>query len=167
MKKPYLLGIDIGTSALKCVIFNANGQEVVISRGLPDIIRLQPGWSELDSNILWQAIEKLIQEVTSNPTIADGRIEGIGITGTCCGSWLFDADVFPVRNAILWNDGRAADIMGQWQKMEFWTKYFEFLEMRFFRATRFRLCAGFLKMNPSQLKKHITFYFAKILCVSS
>ena len=115
MKKFYLLGIDIGTSAIKCVIFNTEGQEVVISRGVPDIIRLQPSWSELNSDALWQIIENLLREVTSNPAIDGGRIEGIGITGTCCGSWLFDADVHPIRNAILWNDGRAADIIGQWQ----------------------------------------------------
>jgi sugar (pentulose or hexulose) kinase len=115
MKKSYLLGIDIGTSALKCVVYNSAGQEVAISRGVPNLIRLKPGWSELNSDVLWQLIENLLREVMLHPAIADGKIEGIGITGTCCGSWLFDADVRPVRNAILWNDGRAADIIGQWQ----------------------------------------------------
>ena len=116
MKKTYMLGIDIGTSAIKCVVFNTEGHEVAVSRGVPDLIRLQPGWSELNSDNLWQIIENLLREITSDPAIADGRIECIGITGTCCGSWLFDADIRPVRNAILWNDGRAADIIGQWQK---------------------------------------------------
>ena len=64
MKKTYMLGIDIGTSAIKCVVFDTEGHEVAVSRGAPDIIRLQPGWSELNSDNLWQIIENLLREIT-------------------------------------------------------------------------------------------------------
>jgi sugar (pentulose or hexulose) kinase len=44
MAERFLLGIDIGTSVAKSVLFNARGQEIAVSRRTPDVIRAQTGW---------------------------------------------------------------------------------------------------------------------------
>ena len=41
-------------------------------------------------------------------------IAAIGVSGTACGAWLV-RDGEPVRPAILWNDGRAASIVADWE----------------------------------------------------
>lgn len=103
---------------VKCVIFNRHGEEVAISRRKPEIRREHPGWSELSMELLWEKVKAALREVTSNAAAQGGRVVGIGLTGTCCSSWLVDGNGRPVRNAILWNDGRAADIIGEWQRTD-------------------------------------------------
>ncbi len=116
MTDSYLLGIDVGTSVVKSVVFDRQGNEIAISRRTPEIIRLHPGWSEASMEALWQDVKDTLKEVAASQALEGGEIVGIGISGTCCSSWLLDAQGNPVRNAILWNDGRAADIIGEWQR---------------------------------------------------
>lgn len=118
MPEPYLLGIDVGTSVLKCVVFDRHGTEVAISRRRPTIIREHPSWSELSMHDLWEEVKDALREVTADEAIKGGKIQGVGTTGTCCSSWLVDENAEPVRNAILWNDGRAAEIIGEWQRSD-------------------------------------------------
>jgi sugar (pentulose or hexulose) kinase len=112
----YLLGIDVGTSVVKSVLFNLKGEELVVSRRTPSILRNQPGWSEMSMDGLWADVVATLREVAASDTLKHGEIAGIGLTGMCCSSWLLDGAGQPVRNAILWNDGRAADIIGDWQR---------------------------------------------------
>lgn len=112
----YLLGIDVGTSVVKSVLFDPQGRELAVSRRIPAIIREKPGWSELTMESLWQDVAATLREVTAGDAARGGQIVGIGLSGTCCSSWLLDEAGRPVRNAILWNDGRAADIITGWQR---------------------------------------------------
>lgn len=112
----FLLGIDVGTSVVKSVLFDLQGREVVVSRRIPAIIRERQGWSEMSMEALWQDVVATLREVAASDAVKRGEIAGIGVSGTCCSSWLLNADGQPVRNAILWNDGRAASIIGDWQR---------------------------------------------------
>ena len=105
----YLLGIDVGTSVVKSVLFDLQGREVVVSRRIPAIIRERQGWSEMSMEALWQDVVATLREVAVSDALTHGEIAGIGVSGTCCSSWLLNADGQPVRNAILWNDGRAGN----------------------------------------------------------
>ncbi len=116
MPEQFLLGIDIGTSVVKSVLFNTRGEEIAVSRRTPEIIREQTGWSEVSMEVLWGDVQATLRDVAADARAQAGEIAGIGLTGTCCSSWLLDGEGQPVRNAILWNDGRAADIIGQWQQ---------------------------------------------------
>lgn len=116
VSKPYLLGIDLGTSDLKSVVFDKSGREIAISYRTPELIRPHPNWQEVDMERIWAAVKETVGEVVANPETQEGEIIAIGITGVCCGSWLVDEDVRPVRNAILWNDGRAVDIVAEWSR---------------------------------------------------
>ncbi|MFO7322385.1 MAG: FGGY-family carbohydrate kinase [Chloroflexota bacterium] len=112
----YLLGIDVGTSVVKSVLFNLRGEEIVVSRRTPAIIRERQGWSEMSMEALWQDVLATLREVASSEALRHGEIAGIGLSGMCCSSWLLDDAGRPVRNAILWNDGRAASIIADWQR---------------------------------------------------
>ncbi len=65
---------------------------------------------------LWQDVAETVREATRSEALQHGEVRGIGLSGTACGLWLLDGQGRPVRNAILWNDGRAADIVGEWQQ---------------------------------------------------
>jgi len=114
-QKPLLLGIDVGTSSIKCVVFDEYCREVAISNQSPHIISKKPGFSEISMHDLWQQVYSVIKDAIAQINSQKESILGIGISGTACGSWLLDENKEPVGNAILWNDGRAADIVGLWQ----------------------------------------------------
>src|SRR5215210_888493 len=112
MTDRYLLGIDVGTSLSKSVLFDVRGQEVAVGRRESRVERPRPGWSEADMESVWSLTLDSIREVCSAGR--GERVAGIGITGTCCGAWLVDEQGHPVRPAVLWNDGRASEILAEW-----------------------------------------------------
>ena len=109
-----LLGIDVGTSVVKCVLFDTGGRELAVARRESPVERPHPNWSEANMDTVWERVLATIREVAAEGRGA--RVAAVGITGTCCGAWLVDAAGRPVRTAILWNDGRAADIVDEWQR---------------------------------------------------
>ncbi len=109
-----LLGIDIGTSVVKSVVFDAEGRTVAAASRIPQLIRSRQGWSEVDMEALWQDVASTLSEVMTHGDVDPSALKGVGVSGTCCSSWLIDGDNQPIRNAILWNDGRAADIVRGW-----------------------------------------------------
>ncbi len=108
-----LLGIDCGTSVVKSVIFDLQGNEVAIARRETPVITRISGTSEVNMLQLWELTAETIAEVVA--AMGDSQVAGIGLCGTACGVWPIDARGNPTRNAILWNDGQAAPIIARWQ----------------------------------------------------
>ncbi len=123
MSADLLLGIDSGTSVVKSVVFDPSGVEIAVARRETPVLTPQPGWSEVDMVALWRAAAETIREVVA--VVGAERIAAVGISGTACGVWALDADGAPVRNAILWNDGRAAEIIAAWQADGTYRRIFE------------------------------------------
>jgi sugar (pentulose or hexulose) kinase len=63
MKARYLLGIDIGTSGLKCVLITEDGQlrASAFREYTPDLPR--PGWAEQDPDVWLNATSSAVREV--------------------------------------------------------------------------------------------------------
>jgi sugar (pentulose or hexulose) kinase len=108
-----LLGIDSGTSVVKSVVFDMQGNEIAVARRETPVLTRVPGGSEIDMLMVWELAAETIAEVMI--TIGDRHVAGVGICGTACGVWPMDAAGNPTREAILWNDGRAADVIDRWQ----------------------------------------------------
>jgi len=119
----YLLGIDSGTSVVKSVVFDLSGNEVAIARRDMPLVSPIPSSSEVDMNAVWELTAQTIAEVVRE--VGNESIMGVGISGTACGFWAVDAASNPVRNAILWNDGRAVDITAAWQTSGFLERVFD------------------------------------------
>jgi len=66
-----LLGVDVGTTGCKAIAFNLDGHIIAQAYGEYPLIHRRPGWSELDSNLVWQkvadAIRKVAAETKSDP----------------------------------------------------------------------------------------------------
>lgn len=161
MADKFLLGIDVGTSAIKCVLYDQNCNEVAISNRKPVILREKPGWSEISMDGLWDTVLSAIQEISSDPILTDGRIIGIGIAGTACGAWLLDENHLPIRNGILWNDGRAADILEIWQQEGLLEKIFKISGNAIFPGYPLPLLRWLLMNEPEILEKARHYIFCK------
>ena len=99
------LGIDIGTSSVKTVLFDRDQRLVgQASQGL-SVSRPHPGWSEQDPEDWWRGVEATIATLAREHGLAGLR--GIGLSGQMHGAVCLDHDDKVLRPAILWNDGRA------------------------------------------------------------
>ena len=102
----YVIGVDLGTSAVKILLVNQNGavcQEV--SKSYPLIIK-KSGYSEQNPE---EWVEKTIAGLAELIQQFDGDvndIEGISFSGQMHGLVLLDDNNQVLRNAILWNDTR-------------------------------------------------------------
>ena len=99
------LGIDLGTSGIKVLLLDAQGQ-VVASHSEPlTLSRPHPLWSEQDPAHWWQATDHAIMALGQQHPL--NSVKAIGLSGQMHGATLLDAKQRVLRPAILWNDGRS------------------------------------------------------------
>lgn len=105
---PHILAIDVGTSALKAVLYAAGGSVLTVATRRYDYQTPQPGWAEADPAAWWTALVE---------TLADSRaagfdlqrVRGLGLTGQMHTAVLLDEAGQPLPPTILWLDRRAVD----------------------------------------------------------
>ena len=112
---PFLLGIDVGTTVSKSVLIDYDGNEICVARCPTAVKNPFLSSSEIDMMDVWRAVCQTIQEVIQKQNISAKSIKGIGVSSCVAGVWLLDEEKKPIRNAILWNDGRAASILETWE----------------------------------------------------
>ena len=103
----YVIGIDAGTTNVKSVLFDLEGNELY-TESVPNLPYYLPNNEiEQDMNVVWQnVLNSLILLMRRNKIDKDDVI-GMGVTGQGEGIWLIDEYGKPIQNAYLWNDGRA------------------------------------------------------------
>lgn len=115
MSNYYLIGIDIGTTVIKTVVFDLVGNEIAKACSATEIIHSRPGWAEQDMDSVWQATAKSCMDVISKTGIRPKDILAVSLSGQGAGTWLIDKTGKPTRHAVSWLDGRAQDIIDAWQ----------------------------------------------------
>ena len=99
------IGIDIGTSSVKTVLFDRD-QKLLGQASEPlEVSRPAPGWSEQDPEAWWRAVETTVGALARKHGL--NGLRGIGLSGQMHGAVCLDHDDRVLRPAILWNDGRA------------------------------------------------------------
>ena len=107
--KDAILGIDIGTSSIKCCIFDTSGVELVSSSCQYGLINPEPGIFEIDTEVLWNAVVKSIAEVVrqiSAKNFQKYKITSIGICAMMVMPVLLDNSNNVIRPIIHWIDER-------------------------------------------------------------
>lgn len=100
----YFIGADLGTSALKLLLVDNQGNIVkTVTESYP-VQFPHPGWSEQSPEEWWEAFKKGVKELTQDVDSSD--IAGIGAGGQMHGLVILDKEDNVIRPAILWNDGR-------------------------------------------------------------
>ena len=100
------LGVDLGTSAVKLLLMDENGEiRNIVTREYP-LSFPQPGWSEQNPADWWDACLDGIPALLAGQDAA--QVAGIGFGGQMHGLVVLDENDEMLRPAILWNDGRTA-----------------------------------------------------------
>jgi sugar (pentulose or hexulose) kinase len=110
-----LMGIDVGTTSTKVVLFDFNGNEIARSTSHPyQNFTPKPGWVEQDPEELWQALISTMRDSILKTE------DVVNVTAICMavqsGSLIpADSNGKPVYPLITWLDGRAEDIVKDWK----------------------------------------------------
>ncbi len=105
--KQYLLGIDVGTTGTKTLLFSAQGQLLGHAYRPYPLYQPQVGYSEQNAGDWWQAVCETVREVCADPQIGKS-VAAISMSLQGGTMVAVDADGNPVRPAIVWNDARGA-----------------------------------------------------------
>ncbi len=103
----YLLGIDLGTSGLKTVLFDENGAEIASASAEYPLYVPAGGMAEQDAEDWWRAACDTVRETVARAGIAPESIAGVGLSGQMHGVVPLGADAKPLRRAIIWCDQRS------------------------------------------------------------
>ncbi len=106
--KQYLLGIDVGTTGTKTLLFRTDGALIGHAYRPYGMQTPQVGWNEQDPQDWWNAVVATVREVCADPLIAkDVAAISLSLQG---GTMLaVDKDFQPVRPAIVWSDKRCEE----------------------------------------------------------
>ena len=102
----YLIGIDIGTSGTRSVLFDEKLN--VVSSTSEEYPLYQPhnGWAEQNPEDWARATINTIKTIIKDSGIDKGNIKGIGLSGQMHGLVMLDENNAVIRPAIIWADQR-------------------------------------------------------------
>ncbi len=107
-KRRCVLGLDLGTGALKAALVDRLTGEIVALASVEHSTHYpEPGAAEQTPDDWWRGAIAAVRGLAAQ-TADVVTIEGIGITGQMHGTVLLDSALRPIGNAIIWADGRSA-----------------------------------------------------------
>lgn len=102
----YLLGIDIGTSGTKTVLFDKDANTISSKTCEYQLYQEHNGWAEQNPMDWWKATVEGIRYVLEDSKVRSKEIKGIGLSGQMHGLVMLDSKGDPLRNSIIWCDQR-------------------------------------------------------------
>lgn len=101
---PLLLGLDVGTSGARAMLFGVHGQPVAHASRAWSARYPRPDQAELDAEAIWEATAELMRSVCGRAS--PGRIVGVGISSQLTTLFL-DSSHVPAYPVLPWLDRRA------------------------------------------------------------
>lgn len=105
----YVIGVDLGTSAVKALLVDREGRVCGESSEPYPLIQDRPGYNEQDPELWVSGTVAALRVLVRNAGIDPERVEGISFSGQMHGLVLLDAERTVIRRAILWNDTRTTE----------------------------------------------------------
>jgi xylulokinase len=105
----YLVGIDVGTSSVKCIVICETGEVLSSCSEKYPLYTPHVGWSEQEPADWWEATKKAIRQAVRKSGVSPDKIAGLGFSGQMHGLVALDRSDQVIRRAILWNDQRTGE----------------------------------------------------------
>lgn len=105
----YLLGIDVGTSAAKTVLFDEEGRAVASASREYPLYQPKNGWAEQRPEDWREAVLASISQVVRESGVSSEEVKGIGLSGQMHGLVMLDEAGEVIRPSIIWCDQRTGE----------------------------------------------------------
>lgn len=106
-KEESLLVFDIGTTGVKCVLFDTAGVEIGSTTVVYTTYYPYPGWAEQDPEELWAGVVRGTKKLSEQGAFSAHSITAIGLSGHMNGMLPVDRDGTPVYREIIHSDSRS------------------------------------------------------------
>mgnify|MGYP002136723267 CR=1 FL=1 len=122
--KKYILSIDQGTTSCRTLLVDHQARVLAVAQEEFTQIFPQPGWVEHNAEEIWQRQYSTLLRVIDQSGISLEEIACIGITNQRETTLIWDKKTgVPVRNAIVWQDRRTAQMCQEWREKG-WADHF-------------------------------------------
>ncbi|HHJ06671.1 MAG TPA: hypothetical protein ENK24_04150, partial [Anaerolineae bacterium] len=109
-----ILGLDIGTSSTKAILFDLSGRELALAQQAYPLSTPRAGWAEQDPEQVWQALLATLRQIVKRA--GKGRRILAMSLATQSGSLIAaQSDGTPLAPMITWLDSRAEGIVQRWR----------------------------------------------------
>jgi len=102
----YLLGIDIGTTACKTVLFDTRGRSIARASKEYPVHYTRPTWAEQDADWWWNAVKATLKKVLRKAREPADRVVGVGVDSQREAAVPLDAQGRKLANSLIWLDRR-------------------------------------------------------------
>jgi len=102
----YLIGIDVGTSATKTVLFDEEGTVIASSSKEYPLYQEHNGWADQKPEDWRDAVLETVKSVVAESKVSADDVKGIGISGQMHGLVMLDEKGEVIRPSIIWCDQR-------------------------------------------------------------
>src|SRR5579864_328744 len=107
----YVLGIDVGTTALKAVVLERERGIVAQAERPHELLSPYPGWAEEDPERWWTTTVETIRQLLT--IVPANEIGAIGVSGMVPAMVMLDTSGKPIRPSIQQNDARTIVEVGE------------------------------------------------------
>jgi len=101
------IGIDLGTSGIKAVLIENLSRVIAVAAEPVAVSRPKVGRSEQDADLWVSTVLACLDRLAVDAPREMASVRGIGLSGQMLAALILDADLRPLRPAMLWNDQRA------------------------------------------------------------
>jgi xylulokinase len=104
----FLVGVDLGTSSCKTVVFTADGRKVSEAQQEYPVLHPQPKWAEQDPKDWWSAAAKTVRESLKKASVKGEDIAGLSVDSQREAVVPISRQGEELYNSIIWLDNRTA-----------------------------------------------------------
>lgn len=151
MSSKKFIGIDSGTSGIKAVLFDIDGN--AIGKAYYPLTGIFPEQNQYEEDMLniWSKCKQCIRDLHKEFDL--NGVVGLGITAQGDGLWMIDKGGNPVRNGMCFCDGRAGEIVDEWVEDGTVDKLFDLTGTRIFSGNQNGIVKWMQRNAPDDLKK--------------
>ncbi|MGV0028672.1 gluconokinase [Phormidesmis priestleyi] len=107
MQPEYFIGLDIGTTSTKAIVFAASGAvKGIANYGYP-LLTPQPDWSEQDPKAIFAAVIRALKDAIAQSQATAADIAAVGVSSAMHSLIVMDAHNSLLTNSITWADNRS------------------------------------------------------------
>ncbi|MBS7614338.1 xylulokinase [Candidatus Bathyarchaeota archaeon] len=105
----YFLGVDLGTTSVKCVLFDQQGKVAASAFKEYELLMPTPDMVEVNPKTYWDAFRTCTKEILKHANVDNREILGIGVSSQGESFVYLDKNGNLLGNAIVWLDNRSKD----------------------------------------------------------
>jgi xylulokinase len=103
----HVLGVDVGTTAIKAAVFDVHGVEIGSHSEEYSLLTPRAGWVELDADTYTTTFSLAVRQVMQETSAPVEDLKALGLSAQGETMLCLDADNLPIGRAIVWLDNRA------------------------------------------------------------